>query len=649
MDTEVVPTPSKNPIKKSQRSSVLGRAISASPLREKPTARRQPASKSMIKSRLRHDDSQVEFAEVTSSSPVPMDSQLMTEHQREVKSRQQFQTAVMYPELSSSPGPDRRTSRSGLPVLDFTKQQDVTDTGYATPTLNDEAGPMDEYVTSSPTPKATEKSRAPDAERSNTPEADVAEIASDVDDFNVPSSPPEMADDTVYEGTTEIENMEPVEQKAGSELVPKTVPVHNNVNKQVAQENPAVENVSNKRATRASLKAHPSVKRLKQGTEAGTSSDIYTDARSEVTQTENDNRPTHETDDGDEEQAFVESGGSSPLHFTDSLSEQPQDKDQSFVDETTVEAPEDAPAEGNISRVLDSFADTSTSNPSAKEETPVKPVIEATTPSSKSSKRKRSEPTEKQPSAKRRKSSASPFNRLFSFFTASQADEDDEDIQDCIVVGSQAGQEADVQSEASEDVPIPESAPASAVPATTKRGRGRPKKPTTSSAGSPASSVMTRASKRRASTLEDDESQASMITDTPAPSKSRRTTRSQDAKTGQATEHVMLPVGRKQRRKLESVAVSPPSYSGSSKANSQESDDEDNHEADSQLKQEAEAAIRSQPVKPKSLIERVRDILIDCKTMMLGSQEEREFQDVLYELGKEVYEARKRSRDAGMD
>jgi len=178
--------------------------------------------------------------------------------------------------------------------------------------------------------------------------------------------------------------------------------------------------------------------------------------------------------------------------------------------------------------------------------------------------------------------------------------------------------------------------------------------------------------------LEAEESQDSVIIDTPAPRKSRRTTRSQDAKTGEAVEHIMLPHTRRRGRKVEGVVVSPgqsvessyidESFIGELSVDEQEDDkqgdeqegieedisqgedeEETNLEADSQLKhEEQEAAIRGRPIaKPKSVIARLRGLLAECKTLILGSQEEREMQDVLYELGREVYDARKRSREMG--
>ena len=51
--------------------------------------------------------------------------------------------------------------------------------------------------------------------------------------------------------------------------------------------------------------------------------------------------------------------------------------------------------------------------------------------------------------------------------------------------------------------------------------------------------------------------------------------------------------------------------------------------------------------KPASIIGRLKRVLSDCKQLVLGSQEEREFDDVLFEVRKEVHEAGRRGRDGG--
>jgi hypothetical protein len=669
--------------------SVLSRVASSSP-QQKPIARRQAALKAAPKSKLRHEDSQVDFTAVESSSPVAMESQLLTEHQREVKSRQQFETAPLYPEFSSSPGPRRRASKSGLPLLDFSSQQAVMDTGYATPTLHDDHGPMDEYITSSPTPKAAEKLQPSAVE--NT---DVDNSAFEAEDNDIPSSPPEMADETVYDGTTELENLQTTEDQEMSDIQFDTVP--EDLSTVVPQEESRVDDsrplpeeaAAVEQATNAPAETHPSIKRLVQNPESCVSSDVFTDARSELnpeTTVKNDAKDGDEvTEKVPEDQDALESDDSSPIPFTDSLSEQLQQEPKSSAEVPQSKAPEAVATPGDISRVMDSFVETNASDDdddttSVQQEIHTSPPTKPN-PTPSASKRKREEPQETRASAKRRKSSASPFRRIvtrtISYLTGSQVakdddEDDDEEIQDCIVVGSQRDEEEeDSQSEAAEQSPIPESAPASAAPSTSKRTRGRPRKSTTPVVSSPVSYVRTRASKRRASTLDAEENQDSLVIDTPAPTKSRRTTRSQDAKTGQPVEHVMLsPTPRRRGRELEAVLISPrpPGVDESlideslvdetavdettfdeqaqdDNDDEQEDDEQDdNQEAEAQLRHEEERAVHDEsPDRGNWLISKVKHLVINCRTMVITPQQERELQDLLYELGKCVYEAGRRS------
>ncbi|KAI5199575.1 hypothetical protein E4T39_06145 [Aureobasidium subglaciale] len=671
MDVEETPSPARLPLtRRPQKMSVLSRRISASasPRRAKSVTRRQPNAKTAPKSKLRHEDSQVEFTAVESSSPVAIESQLLTEHQKEVKSRQRIEATDLYPEFSSSPGLQRRVTRSGLSLLDFSAQV-ITDTGFATPTLNGEHGPMDEYITSSPTPKAAEKMQVPVAE-----DTIADDPAFEADDADIPSSPPEMADETVYEGTTEIENVQTTAQEELHGAVYDTVVEDQSIS--VPQEATAMEvsialpaDDSEMEPMAPLVKPHLLVPRLAQNSDGGTSSDGFTDARSEPANTKHEPTATDNTKNSSELSEEVLEGQdagepdmSSPIRFTDSLSQQAPEQDKRFQDPADDGPQANSPVD--ISRILDSFVENAADGDDTtvvQEQTRIDPGIQTITPSA--SKRKRDEAVETRASAKRRKSSASPFRRMvtrtLSYFTASQVeqDDDDEEMQDCIVVGSQNDREEESPLEAAETSLISTSASASAAATTTKRGRGRPRKSTTPIVGSPASSVKTRASKRRASVLDAEEDQNSVIIDTPALSKSRRSTRSQDAKTGQVVSHVMLPQIQRRGHKPEAVTASPglsvePSLVDESDVNEQEVEEQDedgddgNEEADSQLKHEEEAATCERPIaRPLGMIGKLKELLIECRTIILGPQEEREIQDALYLLGREVYNARRRYGD----
>ncbi|KFZ04689.1 hypothetical protein V501_09056 [Pseudogymnoascus sp. VKM F-4519 (FW-2642)] len=100
--------------------------------------------------RLRHDDSQIQFAAIE-SSPTAEDSQLLTDHQREVKERQQEEAAAMFPDLRKSPR--MKTRRSGE-RLALSSDLPVTEgTTWGTPSISRVGEREDDFITSSPTPR----------------------------------------------------------------------------------------------------------------------------------------------------------------------------------------------------------------------------------------------------------------------------------------------------------------------------------------------------------------------------------------------------------------------------------------------------------------------------------------------------------------
>lgn len=109
-----------------------------------------------------------------------IESQLLTDRQREVKERQQAETAAMFPDLRSSPRPKSRERKDGLPRLslssDRTSTGDLIGDGPTTPTLPPpQHGPMDDFIGSSPTPRSSTK-----------------ELGLESDDIEPPSSPPDF-------------------------------------------------------------------------------------------------------------------------------------------------------------------------------------------------------------------------------------------------------------------------------------------------------------------------------------------------------------------------------------------------------------------------------------------------------------------------
>ena len=115
------------------------------------------------KARLRHDDSQIQFAAIESSplQPEPVESQYMTDRQKEVKERQCLEAAAMFPEIRSSPRTTSRPIDYSLPQLVLKSTQDSTRERVPKSTTHEGSSPtylpdalMNEFLGSSPTPSA---------------------------------------------------------------------------------------------------------------------------------------------------------------------------------------------------------------------------------------------------------------------------------------------------------------------------------------------------------------------------------------------------------------------------------------------------------------------------------------------------------------
>lgn len=127
----------------------------------------------MPKPKLRHEDSQVQFAAIDSSpAPAEYESQLLTERQKETRERQR-DTAALFPEIRSSPSTATRKARAGtsqhelpvesvVPARAFTPEHDAT---------------FEDYLTSTPTPRRGQPMMLPMQDQ---------ELSADP-----PSSPPE--------------------------------------------------------------------------------------------------------------------------------------------------------------------------------------------------------------------------------------------------------------------------------------------------------------------------------------------------------------------------------------------------------------------------------------------------------------------------
>ena len=123
----------------------------------------RPGVTTTPKARLRHDNSQIQFAAIESSplQPEAVESQYLTDRQKEVKERQGREAAAMFPEIRSSPRSSSRPTDYMLPKLVFKSTQDpALPSGIgedSSPTYLPDAL-MNAFLGSSPTPSSKRSS-----------------------------------------------------------------------------------------------------------------------------------------------------------------------------------------------------------------------------------------------------------------------------------------------------------------------------------------------------------------------------------------------------------------------------------------------------------------------------------------------------------
>ncbi|KAI9831149.1 MAG: hypothetical protein M1819_005237 [Sarea resinae] len=181
------------PIEVQPLSSESRLGLSRSPLQNRTPRRSRTSTpvKSTPKARLRHDDSQIQFAPIDSSPPgeASGESQLLTDRQREVKERQQTE-AAMFPDLRSSPLPRSQVGKAPHSELtlssSLSRDGNVLSDGPTTPTLPPPAhSPFNEFLLSSPTPRPDNDTSSPLEPRAGREEEQPMEF---------PSSPPSRLD-----------------------------------------------------------------------------------------------------------------------------------------------------------------------------------------------------------------------------------------------------------------------------------------------------------------------------------------------------------------------------------------------------------------------------------------------------------------------
>lgn len=114
--------------------------------------------KTTPKARLRHDDSQIQFAAIDSSplQPDEVESQMLTDRQKEVRQRQTLEATTMFPNLGLVPKSTAHVSNEAMPRLHFAEN------GISNSPIHsgDEAPSfpafefLDDVIGSSPTPRS---------------------------------------------------------------------------------------------------------------------------------------------------------------------------------------------------------------------------------------------------------------------------------------------------------------------------------------------------------------------------------------------------------------------------------------------------------------------------------------------------------------
>ncbi|KAI4938611.1 hypothetical protein J4E85_001052 [Alternaria conjuncta] len=177
-------------------SKASRRSKSRSPAVPTSATRRVP-SRQTPKIRLRHDDSQIKFEPIVSSpsNPFQQESQVLTDRQKEMIDRQRLSTGIFAKMGAVSPQPEDVTSPMEI-HSDALTADDLPDTASRATPLKAVAamGPMDGYLGSSPTPHSRKNTRHIVSEDTDiaTPTA-VRSIQFANDDLN--SSPPQFSKD----------------------------------------------------------------------------------------------------------------------------------------------------------------------------------------------------------------------------------------------------------------------------------------------------------------------------------------------------------------------------------------------------------------------------------------------------------------------
>ncbi|KAI2619023.1 hypothetical protein GGS26DRAFT_573892 [Hypomontagnella submonticulosa] len=112
-----------------------------------PTISRRRSTRQSVTPRPRHDDSQIQFAPIQSSSPIgAMESQLLTDRQKEIRERQR-ENAAMFSEVRAS------TGKQNSPHPTRRRPDDLKDEQRVRASTPQPKHDLEDYVSSTPTPR----------------------------------------------------------------------------------------------------------------------------------------------------------------------------------------------------------------------------------------------------------------------------------------------------------------------------------------------------------------------------------------------------------------------------------------------------------------------------------------------------------------
>lgn len=577
------------------------------------------AAKSPPKTRLRHDNSQIQFVSTESSPTNNRDSQMLTEHQKEVQARQHEENRI-FADLSSSPIVKSQTGGKGIVKrLDFGSGRISTDdTDHAgTPReLPDMDVPMSDDIPSSPTPSSTKDG-----------EPVQIEIGDEVNDMDIPSSPPRRTDEDEQFSLTYSHGAE-----TGFEDVKlESDDCDRATDPQVLSE--ADEGDGNSQPADFDL---PSDTILP-------SQQLHLEEEAAAV--------AHDQGSVRDDHGSTDPSLAKPATHAKAVQEG-ADKDDNRSRDTSPERGDD-----EVMRMEDPLADLA-----PKDDEHVEQSSRGQPGQRGRRKRKRCYSTARTTSKRK---TQSPLKGFFSFWRPSQQEVEGEDMGEEIVVASSQISSSPASPRGRENVrtstpaanssraaqeTITASAEEEQQPATAplpKRSRGRPKKsatPTPARSHEPHSPTRSRKRKAAAMTAGEVEPATSVVEDTPAaPPKTRKRREGQDVKSA-ALEDETTGQKRSTRRSLSGVVL--PKPSGSLEEESPAADPSMSEVQLGREEQETVAGPHARPIAtPRSILGRLRGLLPDLRKMILGSQEEREIDDVLFEIRKEVHEAGRRGED----